>query len=269
MTKNNLKYILKIIAVIGLLIFLHYLKIIAPLENLIIKVVEPISSRFYSVGSDLQVTYDEKMNKTQLLNAIKILEAENHQLKAENSNLKSVGEENHKLKEHLNFLEANNYKYLLSRVIAEGIVDEEGLGENSFIIDKGLSSGLVVGLPALSSQGIMIGKITECKENISRISLLTSSDCKVAATVQGQVSTMGVTEGELGLTLKMNFISQDKNIKVNDVVVTSGLEKNVPKGLILGKVVQVENKKNEIWQSVIIEPLLDYKSLDLVSVIVP
>jgi rod shape-determining protein MreC len=80
---------------------------------------------------------------------------------------------------------------------------------------------------------------------------------------------MGITEGDLGLTIKMNFIPQSDTINLDDTVITSGLGGNIPRGLVIGKVSQVNNRSNEIWQDVSIEPLINLNSLTIVSVLIP
>ena len=265
--KISYKKIFQIIAVIVLLIFFHYTKILSPFERFVIKVISPLSGGVYSVSSDIRVTYNDQFDKRDLRNLVNILEEENRQLEAENAKFKSVKKENNELREFLSFLELNEYKYVMSNVIAEGLVDGVSINENSLIIDKGSNDGIIEGLPALNGQGIMVGKITEVKKDVSRISLLTSGSCKIAATIQGDINTIGITEGELGLTLKMNFIPQKEEIKINDVVVTSGLEKEIPKGLVIGEVIQITNNKNDIWQSVVIESMVNFEELNIVTVI--
>ncbi len=269
MIKVSYKRIFQIVAVIVLLIFFHYTKILSPLERIIINIIKPFSGGVYSVSSDIRVSYNDQGDKRDLLNAINLLEEDNNRLIAENSKLKSVQEENDELRKYLDFFDLKEYNYLMSNIIAEGLVDDVSINENSLIIDKGSNDGVVLGLPVLNAQGIMIGKITKVEKDVSKISLLTSGNCKIAASIQGESNTIGVTEGELGLTLKMNFIPQKEEIKIKDIVVTSGLEKEIPKGLVIGEVTQITNNKNDIWQSVVIEPLVDFRELDIVTVITP
>ncbi|MBU0619941.1 rod shape-determining protein MreC, partial [Patescibacteria group bacterium] len=83
----------------------------------------------------------------------------------------------------------------------------------------------------------------------------------------GEDVTMGIIEGEFGLTIKMDFIPQNKRINNEDIVITSGLEKNIPKGLVIGKITRINKNNNEVWQNAIIEPLADLDNLIIVSVL--
>jgi len=248
------------VAVIGLLIFLHYIKILKPVENIIITMLNPISSGIYSVSTDLRVVYNEQTDRRDLLNAIGVLEVKVRQLTAENSRLKVLEEENKVLRQHLKFLTKNEYNYILANVL---------YGGKDIMIDKGTKDGLGAGLAVVNSQGIIIGKIDEVKDSLAKVSLITSDTCRLAVAIGNQEKTIGVVEGELDLTIKMNFIPQTENVKVGNIVITSGLEKSIPRGLVIGEVVQVDKGNNEVWQSAIIEPVADLDELIIVSVLLP
>jgi rod shape-determining protein MreC len=186
-----------------------------------------------------------------------------------NTNLKMVDEENNILREQLGFFAKNKYKHILSNVIFRGdIADISGQTE-TIIIDKGSRDGLSPGLPVLSSEGIIVGKIAAVKDNIAEVYLTNNPKCKLAATILSQTNTTGIAEGELGLTIKMNFIPQNINIAKNNTVITSGLEKFIPRGLVIGNVIDVYKENNELWQTATIEPLVNGDDLIIVSIIMP
>ena len=64
-------------------------------------------------------------------------------------------------------------------------------------------------------------------------------------------------------------IPQSEKVSLDDIVITSGLGENIPRGLVVGKVILVNSESNEIWQSATIEPLANFDNLTLVSVILP
>ncbi|MDD5294904.1 MAG: rod shape-determining protein MreC [Patescibacteria group bacterium] len=263
-------------AVIGLLIFLHFIKVLSPLENIMGRAISPVAGRLYSVSSSLRLALSERTDKEELLASLKDLQAEVNQIKAENARLKSIEEENKKLRQYLKFSTKNEYNYILANVVSRGIFADPVSGRQSLIVDKGLAEGLASGLVAVNSEGIIVGKIAEAKENTAKIYLATDSNCKLAASIQeeedqpgGPNKTAGITEGELGLTIRMNFIPQAEEIKVGDTAVTSGLEKDIPAGLVIGRIVEVDKTSNEVWQRATIEPLINLDELTIVSVLRP
>ena len=71
------------------------------------------------------------------------------------------------------------------------------------------------------------------------------------------------------LTVNMVFISQTEKIEIGNIVVASGLEKNIPRGLVIGRVSKVEKESNELWQSAVIEPIANLDELIIISVLLP
>ena len=272
-TKNN---IFVFIAVIGLLVFLHFIKVLSPLENITVRAISPIAGRLYSVSSSLRAGLSEQAEKRELLATIKYLQAEINQIKAENARLKSIEEENKKLRQYLKFSTKKEYNYILANIISRGVFADPVESQRSLIIDKGEADSLAADLIAVNSEGIIVGKVAEVKGSTAIIYLTTGSNCKLAAAIQGGQDqpggankTVGIVEGELGLTMKMNFIPQAEEIKIGDMAVTSGLEKNIPAGLIVGKVIEIDKTSNEVWQRATIEPLVNLDELTIVSVLRP
>ncbi len=139
----------------------------------------------------------------------------------------------------------------------------------SIIIDRGESDGLEKGLVVIDDKGVVVGKIVATKGKIAQVLLTNNPECKLAAKILNDANTSGITEGELGLTISMGFIPQTNEIRVNDIVVTSGLEEAIPRGLVIGRVTAVARESNELWQRALLEPLSDPNSLIIVSVLLP
>ena len=121
----------------------------------------------------------------------------------------------------------------------------------------------------MASKGTIVGKIVEAKNNISKVELTNNEQCKIAATILNSEKTTGITQGELGLTIRMDFIPQSEEIKIDDIVVTSGLEQTIPRGLVIGKISDVNRENNELWQTARLNTLIDPSDLVIVSVLVP
>ncbi|MDD4900583.1 MAG: rod shape-determining protein MreC [Patescibacteria group bacterium] len=276
MVKLNVKKYTTIIAVIALLIFLHYAKILSPLELYLNQGLRPIYKIFYSVSSNIKQTYQSQTDKTDLASELNQARETINRLMAENVELRFLEKENQVLREQLNFLSKNNRRYVMANIISRGDLENGAKNSQAVVIDKGLKDGLSPGLAvvsasslATSSRGVIIGKISNVKDDISEIRLVTDEKCKLAAAILGDNKTIGVTSGELGLTIKMDFIPQTENIKAGDLAATSGLEQNIPRGLLIGRVVKVDKENNQVWQSAIIEPQIGLDSLSVVSVLLP
>jgi rod shape-determining protein MreC len=182
--------------------------------------------------------------------------------------LRLLEEENQILKKELKFFENNSYNFVAARIIGK-----DSTASDTFILNKGSRDGIKVGLPVVIDEGILVGKIVKVEEGISNFLLLTDNNSKVAAAVlQNNMDfskTNGIVTGEHGLSMKMEFIPKDVNLGEGDIVITSGLEKDIPRGLVIGKIDRVINEEGLVFQSAIVKQMARVDDLSIVSILLP
>ncbi|MFC1613029.1 rod shape-determining protein MreC [Patescibacteria group bacterium] len=257
-----------ILAVVILLFFLQVISALDPFKNLSIKIFRPIQNKIYYLATKVKETSKSPwinfQDKYDLLKKNIYLNEQIEDLKIKNVSISLLQKENKILRELLDFTNKNNYTYITTEIIGKS----EGIS-NVLIINKGEESGLIQGLAVINSKGLIIGKILKCDYFSSEVLLLNDNQSRIASSILDYEETNGVVEGEYGLSMKMKFIPQNIQIKQNDIIVTSGLEKNIPYGLIIGAINNVESNKGELFQSANIQPLSPLDSSHIVSVIVP
>lgn len=258
--------VLIFIVAAGLLFFLHSLGVTRPVENLFWLLVKPLGARLYGWGESFNDFYSANKNQADLSAQIDRLTKEVAILTVANSQYRETEEENKKLRATLDFSAAADFRTIVANVIAKETVAEDSRG---LIIDRGTGDGLRAGLGVISEEGAIIGKVVEVKASTARVCLTTNPNCQLAATLQNQERTQGMTDGDLGLTIKMNYIPQLEKIAPGDPVITSGLGGDIPRGLVIGRVTKVYNASNEVWQEATIEPLVNSNNLTVVSVVIP
>jgi rod shape-determining protein MreC len=262
--EKNKKLRFYILAVIILLIFLHYLGLLNFIERYVVVCVLDIQANSYTFFTKLKysfVNYQEAQN----------YKKENEDLKKqlgdaiyENSQLLAYKYENEKLRASLNFLQNKEFAYRLAKVIGRDIVKN-----NTFIINLGSNDGVRKGYAVVVDDGILIGKVIEAKNNTSTILLLTDTLSQLAvSTIESNKST-GLAQGEYGLSIVVNLIPQNVELKENDVIITSGLEEYIPRGLVVGKVNRIISHENDLFKSATISPLVDYNEITFLSIIIP
>ncbi len=248
------------------LFFLHIIGVLRPIENFLSYLVKPLAGRFYAAGTDIKTAYDANNNQEDLAQQVERLEKELAVLTVINSRTMEVEEENRKLRETLDFNQSNSARMVVASVIAKESIVEDNSG---LIINRGSRDGLSSGLAVISGEGFIVGKVLEVKDTTAKICLTTNTNCQLAAAIQNSDKTQGVTDGDLGLTIKMSYIPQLEKIAAGDIVITSGLGERIARGLVIGKIAQVHSESNEVWQEATIEPLIDLDNLTIVSVIIP
>jgi len=250
----------------GLLLFLHGVGILRPLENFFRFVTKPLAQRFYSWGSDSRQIYEVSQNNDDWSQKYTTLQTELARLTVANSQYQEIADENKKLRAALQFTETSNFRVVAANIIAQ---EEGGEDSHDFVVNRGTRDGIRVGLGVVGEEGVIVGQVIETTDVTAKICLTTSAGCQLAAAIQNQDKTQGLTDGDLGLTIKMNYIPQLEKIAPGDIVITSGLGGKIPRGLVIGKVASVQNASNEVWQTAKIEPLINFNNLTILSVIIP
>lgn len=148
--------------------------------------------------------------------------------------------------------------------------DPSGL-VRSIVIGGGTGAGIAVGHVVLSDQGL-VGRVSEVGPNYAKVVLVTDSSSVVSALVQGSRAT-GLVRGQFGDTLVMEWILQTEPVKEGDVVVTAGLgfgaelHSFYPKGLVLGRVVEVAKATDAAYLKAVLLPAVDVRRLERVLVV--
>lgn len=268
MRKDNNKINPKYLAIVVILVLFHYLGFLGPVESLVTKILNPVLNSFYGLGSSIRGVFRDDRERDDLLRENERFRDDIKMLTEVVANVKVLEDENKSLREHLSFTKDANNKFVLSNVVSQGGVDNSNGLVEDFVLDKGSNDGVYPGLAVVSGTGALIGKVSVVKENAAIAYLVNNDKCRIAATIFGEDKTNGIIEGELGLTTKMKFIPLSKKIKIGDLIVSSGLEPNIPKGLVIGKVSEVNKENNGIWQEVVVMPIDLAEYLSVVSIII-
>lgn len=249
-----------------LLIFLHFINILGPVEGAAQKIFNPFFSGFYATGAKVRSFFYRRADQENLADLAERLKGQVNQLVVENARLKALEEENAELRKHLNFLAREKKRSVMASIISRGEPDG---ADQTIVLDRGSKDGLETGLPVVNGDGLIIGKIIGTKDHLSQACLVSGSRCRLASSLSNKDKTMGIAQGEFGLTIRMDFIPQTEEVGIGDLAITSGLEKNIPKGLVIGQVRAVNKESKDLWQSASIEPLVDFNDLTIVSVLLP
>jgi rod shape-determining protein MreC len=188
------------------------------------------------------------------------LDTENRRLRAELVALEELRRENERLRRLLGFVEETTPRTLAARIIAEDAASWFRTVE----IDRGYEDGVTEGLPVVNAAGL-IGRVVRSTPNSARVLLITDASSAVAVLVQDQ-RIRGVCRGQGG-TLALDFALVQDEIQVGDGVITSGLGGVFPKGLVVGYVRAVQREQFGLFQTVEVEPAVDFAHLEEVLVL--
>jgi rod shape-determining protein MreC len=197
---------------------------------------------------------------------------ENEALKASLAQLET---QNIELSEKAKFLDQLNainrspalsgYDKVTARVIAR---DAEPSWFNSIVIDAGTLAGVTRNQPVVTSEGGLVGRVIQTSPVASRVLLITDEKhgggAMIALTTGGRV--LGVLRGRSDSLCTMNLPDIPDKIENGEQVITSGQDQLYPKGLLIGRVKNL-NPGAAVPSSIDIEPAARLSQLELVAVL--
>ncbi len=170
--------------------------------------------------------------------------------------------ENRRLKNLLSFKDKAPYRVIAARVIGHSADNWSSV----VIIDKGTYNGIRRGSVVITPLGLA-GRVIETSVYASRVMLINDPNLRVSALVQ-RSRQEGLVSGTLGNSLIMRYLPLDADIKVSDIIITSGLTALYPKGLLLGTVTSVGEEFSGLSRYAIIKQAVNLSSLEEILVIV-
>ena len=140
-------------------------------------------------------------------------------------------------------------------------------------IDAGTSSGVRPDMTVLNNDGL-VGRVLRADRSTATVLLIVDAESVVGGRLGSSMEvgflrgrgTVG-EQGRLDLDLVDNAVSPGQG----DIVVTWGSEGGAPyvAGIPVGRVTAVYSSPRQLSKQAVIEPLVDFSSLDLVGVVVP
>lgn len=257
MPKKKLLLFLFIILSLGLMTYQSKREHLLPFRFL-----NDTLNSFHAIANSL------KDSATSPFKRMLIREEENIRLKTElNKLLKEQQKyqeallENRRLRELLSLKEKEHGYVTAARVITRG-ADQ---WTNTFVLDKGLSDGVIKDMTAITTKGL-VGKISGVSNSHSSLLLIT--DINFSAAVRLQESRgEGIITGTGLRKCQLKYIPYEEEVKIGDVVITSGLDSLFPKGIPVGYISKVDKKGSGLFQNIEVIPFEDNAEIEEVAII--
>lgn len=227
-----------------------FLKVTGPLESATLGVVKPVADVLANAGeiSDLR----DRNNR---------LSIENEELR---NRVAELEQDTQELDELRQALEINSADTSQQRLAATIVTRDLSSFTAVVRIDRGKQDGVRDGMVVLSAQGTLLGTVTKVLDDTSFVRLVTDTQSKVNAKVV-ESNADGIVRGTPGRGLAFDLAQGD--IKVGDIVVTSGLGGNYPQDIPIGRVSEVSGSSQELFKKVTIEPRVRVSTAQTVLVL--
>jgi len=228
-----------------------------PVENTTAAMVEPFTA-----------VPDYFRSKQDLKAELASLEADNAELRRE---VRTTDFDRNRLQEYDTLSDrARRHELVPAHVIALGAGQSFS---HTVTIDAGTSSGVHADMTVVNNDGL-VGRVVRASRSTATVLLILDRDSVVGGRL-GSTMELGFLQGhgQIGEQGRLDLDLVDDSIVANegDTVVTFGSEGGAPyvAGIPIGKVVAIFSSPRETSRRAVIEPFVDFTSLDLVGVVVP
>lgn len=194
------------------------------------------------------------------------LNAEISRLREEKSRLIGVLQENERLRKMLGFkVRRPELELIPGRVVARDTTPYFRVVTLHVTTDVPLSPRMAV----ISAEGV-VGQVHRVFADYVEVILVSDPRHRVDAITQ-RTRAQAVVEGlghERDYRAKLSYLSEKDEVRVGDVVVTSGMGGVFPAELVLGTVASVERSERGLFQDATLAPSVDASRLDEVFIVV-
>lgn len=230
-------------------------------DALLMEISFPFQKAATLVIKTVQGTFQHYVFLVNLEKENRMLKEKIAQLQEENHQMKETKLTNERLRQLLQFRENNSP----SMIGAEVIGRDPSTWFKSVTIDKGERDGVKKGMAVISPTGA-IGQVLKIAPHYATVLLITDYNSAVDCVVE-RSRAKAIVEGKGENRCQLKYLLRAEEVAVGDVVVTSGLGGNFPKGLMVGEVKKVDKKGHGVFQYAELVPSVDMTRLEEVFVI--
>ena len=121
-------------------------------------------------------------------------------------------------------------------------------------INRGTTQGVVAGAPVINEAGVL-GQVTRAFPRSAEVTLLTDRDAAIPI-INTRTQQRGAAYGGLakGSAMELRFVAGNADVKVGDLLQTSGVDGVYPAGLGVAKVAEVERQAEGGFARVTLAP---------------
>ncbi|MCX6224767.1 MAG: rod shape-determining protein MreC [Bacteroidia bacterium] len=255
----------KSIAVILLIIAFFYVLnlngFLSPLKNFFYSISSPIQQKLWKSGINVSDFFSGIMEIKTLKKETEDLKIKNQELIAQIADLKELKKENENLRQALNIGLEKEFQLKLSNIVSKDVL------EDSILITGGMKDGIKKGMPVITKEKVLAGRIGEVYENYSEVILITNKKSSFDAQIS-EKEIFGVVKGTGNSGLRLELIPKEKEVLAQDIVVSTTLGNVFPKGLLVGEIKEVKTSDLEPYQNAEIKPAFEFKRADSLFVII-
>ena len=234
------------------------------------RVQDVVRSILMPVNSSARIIFAFGDEATRIIRPRSAIIRENNNLRKEvrhlvqeNATLREAASENVGLRQALGLRETMHIRMVAAEVVSR----KESTWFDTATIDRGRNADVVQGSAVINHRGL-IGQVIEVDPFSAQIVALTDPNSGVGAMVQRSRSS-GILQGQGADYLTLTYLPKDADIKKKDIIISSGIGKVIPKGIVIGRVVRVIRNSVTGTTSALVRPSVDFDQVEQVFVVKP
>ncbi len=232
------------------------------LSNIYFGVANHLVSPFNAGILSVSLYLHNVVHVSQITTELGSLKEENSRLIASISNLNNLKEENQVLRTRLNLGVSPKKQLIFADIFS--LRGESSL--SSFMIDRGAEDGVENGLAVVTADNILAGVVVRTDNHSALVLMPQSKDLSLKVRVSGK-NILARSQGN-GSQALLELVTSQEEVKPNDVIVTSGLDK-IPPAIPIFKVTDVQPLQGNLFQKVSVSIIFDIAETSKVFIIKP
>ncbi len=226
------------------------------LETAMLRVVAPFGSLVASSSRFVQaVTQDAALRRS--------LVAENRRLRAQVQELQQRAIRLNRAEEDLQYL-LEAVEYAREADLPAHMADIVFIDHTSWLQSLVLSveeGSVQVNQPVVSGDGL-VGRVVVAAGPYAKVQLIADRSASVGGMIE-RTRRQGVVRGAGRGSLELDFVPLQADVRAGDLVVTAGIDGIYPRGIPVGRVVEVE-PGDELFHKIRMAPTVDFGVLEVV-----
>lgn len=202
-----------------------------------------------------------------LARQLQALQKENDQLKLQLIQQDALRLENQRLRQAVGWQAQAPWRLRMARIVSH----DPANWWRSALIDLGQRDGIQVDQPVLTSDGL-VGRVTEVAYTRSRVLLVGDPNCRLSGQLE-RTRDKGILSPDEGSfdrqVVNLTYVPTGANLQPGSLVITSGDGGVFPKGIPVGRVVDVQTNDYGLYLEARVRLAADLNHLEEVWVLLP
>jgi rod shape-determining protein MreC len=136
------------------------------------------------------------------------------------------------------------------------------------VVDKGREAGIAAGAAVVDADGV-VGQVTRIYPYMAEVTLVTDKDHVIPVKIERSGARAVMAGNGAGRAPELRFIPPTADVRVGDLLVTSGLDGAYPPGLAVARVATFERDTGQIFARITLEPVAGFDRSEQLLVLGP